>query len=302
MGAVIGSMHAVIQFPNISPNLFAIDIGGFEIALRWYALAYIAGILLARWIVLRALRRSDLWPNDTAPMSDTQLENLITWIIVGIIAGGRLGYVFFYADWAWWADPVRILAVWEGGMSFHGGFLGVAIAGLIFCWRQKIPLGPMGDAFALGTPFGLMLGRLANFINAELWGRETTVPWGIVFPGADAQTCVNAAVGFCARHPSQLYEALGEGLILGIVLTYLAFRKSGLKRTGLLLGLFLAGYGIVRFLVELVRQPDAQFQGPNNPIGYALHLGDWGLTMGQLLSIPMILAGLYFCVRANVKS
>ena len=281
-------MHAVIQFPEISPNLFAFTIGGFEIALRWYALGYIVGILFARWIVLAALRRPTLWPNDKPPMTAEQLESLMTWIIIGIIAGGRLGYVLFYADWAWWADPLRILRVWEGGMSFHGGFLGVVISGLVFCLRVKIPLVPAGDAFALGTPMGLLLVRLANFINAELWGRETTVPWGVIFPSDDF-----------ARHPSQLYEAFGEGLVLFVILTYLAFRTNGLKKTGLLLGIFLFGYGLVRFLVEFVRQPDAQFQGTDNPIGYALQLGEWGLTMGQILSLPMILFGLYTFMRCR---
>lgn len=292
-------MLAVIQFPDISPDVFSIELGGFTLALRWYALSYIAGILLARWTVLLLIRRTNLWPDQKSPLSEDQWENLVSWMILGIIGGGRLGYVLFYADWAWWADPLRILRIWEGGMSFHGGFLGVVITGIIFCWRHKIRIVQLADAIAVASAVPMFLGRLANFINAELWGRETTVPWAVIFPGDSAQTCMNAAYGMCARHPSQLYEGIGEGLILGAILLYLAFRTGALKRTGLLLGGFVGGYGIVRFCVEFVRQPDAQFTGPENPIGYALQFGEYGLTMGQLLSIPMILFGLFFMLRAK---
>jgi phosphatidylglycerol:prolipoprotein diacylglycerol transferase len=155
------------------------------------------------------------------------------------------------------------------------------------------------DVMAVSAPAGLLFGRLANFINAELWGRETSLPWGVIFPGYDAQTCSDNVMGLCARHPSQLYEALGEGLILGVALLYLLFRTKALHHTGLLTGLFISGYGLTRFLVEMVRQPDPHFQMPQNPIGYALQLGSWGLTMGQILSLPMLMVGLWLMSKAH---
>ncbi len=287
-------MLAAIPFPNISPELFSFSIGGFEFALRWYALGYIAGILIARWLILMLIRRPALWPGNTPALTAEQFENLVTWLILGIIIGGRLGFVLFYQPAFYLQNPAEIIKVWNGGMAFHGGFLGVVIAAVVFCIRHKIPMLPLADAIAMSAPWGIGLVRLANFINGELWGRETTLPWGVIFPGADAQTCVNALQGICARHPSQLYEALGEGLILGLLLLYLAFRTGALKRTGLMLGLFVGGYGLTRFLVEFVRQPDVDFQSPTNPIGFALQFSmTSGLTMGQLLSLPMILFGLW---------
>ena len=193
------------------------------------------------------------------------------------------------------------LRIFDGGMSFHGGFLGVVTAGLLFCRKHKIPLLQASDVMAASAPAGLLFGRLANFINAELWGRETNLPWGVIFPGVEAQTCGEAVTGLCARHPSQLYEALGEGLILGAVLLYLLFRTRALRRSGLLTGIFLIGYGLTRFMVEWVRQPDAQFQTLDNPIGYALHLGPAGLTMGQILTLPMLLAGLWLIQKARAR-
>jgi phosphatidylglycerol:prolipoprotein diacylglycerol transferase len=183
-------------------------------------------------------------------------------------------------------------------MSFHGGMLGVGIAVLWFCARNKAPRLPTLDMMALATPVGLLLGRLANFVNAELWGRPTDLPWGVIFPGAAAQDCGQPVGEFCARHPSQLYEAGLEGLLLGLVLLVLA-AKGGLKRPGLLTGTFLAGYGLARFLVEFVRQPDAQFVSPGNPLGLAWHVGGWGLTMGQILTLPMIAAGAWLILRAR---
>lgn len=288
-----------IPFPNISPELFSFDIGGFHLALRWYALAYIAGILLGWQIARMALRRDALWPGHKAPMSIGQLESLITWLILGIILGGRLGYVLFYQPGQYLSDPLSIIRVWEGGMSFHGGFAGVVIAILLFCRSQKIALGPVSDMIAMATPPGLLLGRLANFINAELWGRPTDLPWGVIFPGTAAQDCGQLAATLCARHPSQLYEAALEGLILGGVLLWLAFRRGALQRPWLISGVFFAGYGIARFLVEFVRQPDAQFVSPGNPLGLAFQAGNWGLTMGQLLSLPMIIIGVAVVIQAR---
>ena len=289
----------MIPFPDISPNLVSFELFGFEIALRWYALAYIVGILFGWWIILRAIRTPRLWAGDP-PMTAEQVERFLTWAIFGVILGGRLGYVLFYDMPTYLADPLQIVRVWEGGMAFHGGFAGVVVAGIWFCRREGIPMLSMGDLLAIAAPVGLMLGRLANFINAELWGRPTDLPWGVIFPGAAAQTCPQL-VGLCARHPSQLYQAALEGLLLALVLLWLAFRKGWFKRPGALMGVFLVGYGIARFLVEFVRQPDAQFVTEGNPVGLALHWGGWGLTMGQLLSLPMIAVGLWFVLRARAQ-
>ena len=289
----------MIPFPDISPNLFSVNLFGFDIALRWYALAYIAGILIGWWIVLRAIRNPSLWSGQP-PATAEQVERLLTWIVLGVILGGRIGYVLFYDLPTYLADPIQILKVWEGGMSFHGGFAGVVIASILFCRRERIPLLSMGDLLAVATPTGLMLGRIANFINAELWGRPTNLPWGVIFPGTAAQTCPEV-VGIGARHPSQLYQAALEGLLLALVLLWLAFRRGWFKRPGALMGVFLVGYGIARFVVEFVRQPDVQFVSPGNPIGWAVQAGDFGLTMGQLLSLPMIAAGVWFVLRAKAR-
>lgn len=290
----------MIPFPEISPEIFSISLFGFSFALRWYALAYIAGILIAWWLAARSIRRPDLWPGQAAPLSADQLERLMTWVILGVILGGRLGYVLFYDAGRFLADPPAALRVWEGGMSFHGGFLGVVVAGLLFCRRERIPMLSLGDLMGLCAAPGLLLGRLANFINAELWGRPTDLPWGVVFPGEAAQTCPGV-VGPCARHPSQLYEAALEGLLLGALVLWLAYRRGWLKAPGRILGLFVAGYGLARFAIEFVRQPDAQFVTEANPLGLYLHVGGWGLTAGQLLSLPMIAVGLWVLARAKAR-
>jgi len=291
-------MQTGLAFPNISPEVFSISLFGFDFALRWYALAYIAGIIIGWRISVAALRRARLWRNDVPTMSTDQLENLLTWIIVGIIAGGRLGYVLFYRPGYYFANPLEIPILWEGGMSFHGGFIGVVLAILIFARRQNIPLGGAADTIALAATPAILLGRLANFVNAELWGRPTSLPWGVIFPGEAAQMCPGIS-GLCARHPSQLYEAGLEGLLLGGLLILMAFRWGGLKRPWLLSGTFFAGYGLARFLVEFVRQPDAQFITPGNPLGLAFHIDGWGLTMGQTLTLPMIIVGLLVIWQAS---
>jgi phosphatidylglycerol:prolipoprotein diacylglycerol transferase len=287
----------MIPFPDLSPNLFEIELFGFTLALRWYALAYIAGLVFGWWIILRAIRTPRLWAGDP-PLTTEQVERFFTWVVVGVILGGRLGYVIFYEPGTYLAEPWRIPFVWEGGMAFHGGFAGVVVAGIWFCRRERIPMLSMGDLLAVATPLGLGLGRLSNFVNAELWGRPTDLPWGVIFPGTAAQTCPGIE-GLCARHPSQLYQAALEGFLLLAVLLWLGFRRGWFQRPGALMGIFLAGYGIARFLVEFVRQPDAQFVSPGNPIGWAVQLGDYGLTMGQILSLPMIAAGLWFVLRAR---
>ena len=292
-------MQAVLNFPDLSPELFSISAFGMEFALRWYALAYIAGILIAWRMALTALRRPALWPHQTPPMGPEQLEDLITWIILGVILGGRLGFVLFYQPGYYLSHPLDILKVWQGGMSFHGGLLGVVTAAYLYARRNTVPILPVADLIAHTVPPGLLLGRLANFVNAELWGRPSDLPWAVIFPGAAAQDCANVAAGLCARHPSQLYEAAIEGLLLGALLLWLVYRRGAFHWPGRVMGVFLAGYGASRFIVEFFRQPDAQFVSPGNPLGLALHVGGYGLTMGQFLSLPMIALGLWFALRAR---
>lgn len=283
-------MIAALPFPDIDPVIFAIELGGFTLALRWYAVAYIVGIALGYMLVTAAIKRPHLWRDNAPPLSKPKLEDLLTFIVVGVIAGGRLGYVLFYQPAYFMANPLEIPAIWTGGMSFHGGFLGVVIAVYVYARVNAVPLGSLSDVIALAATPAILLVRCANFVNAELWGRATTVPWAFIFPGA-GQDCPGVT-GPCARHPSQLYEAGLEGLLLGLILLTLAFRFGAFRRPWLITAVFFLGYGIARFLVEFVRQPDAQFQGPDNPLGWALDFGDWGLTMGQILSTPMILIGL----------
>lgn len=292
-------MQALIPFPDIAPEIFSVTIAGQEFALRWYALAYLAGIVAGWWLAVLAIRRPHLWAKDTPPLTKEQADEFVNLIIVGIILGGRLGYVLFYKPAEYLADPWGILRVWEGGMAFHGGFLGVVCAGLYFAWRHKIALRPIADILALATPAGLFFGRIANFINAELWGRPTDMPWGVVFPGEAAQACGQPLTELCARHPSQLYEAGLEGLFLGALIFILVLRGA-LRRPGVVTGVFLLVYGAARVFVELFRQADAQFITPDNPYGWVIQLTDAiGFSMGQALSIPMIAVGLWLIISAR---
>ena len=261
-----------MPFPDFDPIL--VRLGPF--AIRWYALAYIAGILLGWRYAVALLRRSTLWTRRPPPVTVEQLDDLVLWITLGVIAGGRLGHTLFYTPELFWRDPVEILKVWHGGMSFHGGALGVLAAISIYAWRTGVDLLRLGDLVAAATPIGLFFGRIANFINGELWGRPTTVPWGIVFPGA----------GPLPRHPSQLYEAALEGLGLFALLAWATWSRRWTDRRGVIMGLFVAGYGLVRVALENVREPDAYM--PHFPLG---------LTMGMMLSTPMILGGLWLIWR-----
>ena len=288
----------MIAFPNISPEIFSITIFGIELALRWYALAYIIGLILGWRIAVLAANRPALWRNNLSPIEAVQVEDLLTWVIVGVILGGRLGYVLFYQPVHFFYHPLEIVTIWKGGMAFHGGLAGVCVAAYLFFRRNLVPYDSGADLLALAAPAGLLLGRVANFINAELWGRATDLPWGVIFPGEAAQAC-GQITGLCARHPSQLYEAVLEGLLLGGLLLFLAFKKAALKKPGLITGIFFAGYGIARGFVELLRQPDAQFQSPENPLGYVFELAGLGITMGQILSLPMIAVGLFLISRAR---
>lgn len=299
-------MHA-IPFPPLSPELFTISLGSFSFALRWYALAYLAGLGLGWWVIWKACARPELWPAGVAPMPPAKVESLLTAVVLGVILGGRLGFVVFYQPAFYLENPGQILQVWQGGMSFHGGLIGVAVAAGIFCKINKVPPLQVADAMSMVVGFGLLFGRLANFVNAELWGRASDVPWAVIFPGAAAQDCAGPeglveylGATVCARHPSQLYEAALEGALLLIVALYLAFKRGWLKRPGALTGVFLLIYGASRFFVEFFRQPDAQFVGPDNPVGFALALSPHvGLTMGQILTVPMVLIGVWFMVRAR---
>ena len=261
-----------IPFPEIDPVLFAI--GPF--AIRWYALAYIAGIILGWRYGLR------LAAAPGSRVSPQAVDDFLIWVTLGIVLGGRLGYVLFYKPDYYLFNPTEILAVWHGGMSFHGGMTGVALAILLFCWKRGIDWRHISDIAAQCTPFGLFFGRIANFINSELWGRpaDDSVPWAVVFPNG----------GPMPRHPSQLYEALLEGIVLFIVLWWVANKVPAAKRPGFVTGTFLVGYGIARIIAEFYREPDAF-------LGYLIG----GATMGQLLSIPMVLVGLAFMWLAKPR-
>ena len=290
-----------IPFPNIGPEIFSVEVFGLTLALRWYAMGYIVGIVIGWWIIRRAITTLSLWRSDGPPLTKAQLEDLVTWIIIGVIAGGRLGFVLFYQPAYYLSNPGDILKVWEGGMSFHGGFLGVIIAVWLFCRRHGLRTVSVADLLAIAAAPALFLVRIANFINAELWGRPTNLPFGVIFPGEAAQFCP----GFdtpCARHPSQIYEALLEGLLLGTILLVLAWKRGWLKKPGQLTGLFFLGYGLARIFVELFRQADAQFISPDNPMGYVIRIGDWGISQGQLLSLPMVAIGILVLLWARRRN
>ena len=294
-------MQAVLQFPNLSSEVFSFTLLGIEFALRWYALAYIAGILIGWRIAVFAVKRRHLWPEGKSPATPQQIEDLLTWIILGVILGGRLGYVFFYNASYYLEHPLQIPMIWQGGMAFHGGLLGVVVATWIWCLRNRAPILSTADVLALATPPGLMLGRLANFVNAELWGRQTDLPWGVIFPGEAAQECGQPVGELCARHPSQLYEAGLEGLLLGLILLALAWRGA-LKRPGVIAAVFFIGYAVARILVEFVRQPDEQFTSATDTVGYAIQFGGAGITQGQLLSLAMIAVGALFLIRSRRRA
>ena len=262
-----------IAFPVFSP--IALQIG--PIAIRWYALAYICGIVLG-WLYARSLvKKERLW-GGPAPISLLQLDDFILWVTLGIIVGGRTGYVLFYNPAFFIQHPAEILELWKGGMSFHGGFLGCVAAVMLFARSNGISILSLGDITTAVGPIGLFLGRLANFINSELWGRpaDASVPWAMVFPNG----------GPLPRHPSQLYEAGLEGILLFTILAVM-IRMGALKRPGLILGSFIAIYAFARITGEFFREPDPQ-------LGFL-----WGgLTMGMLLSVPMIIAGAILIVMA----
>jgi phosphatidylglycerol:prolipoprotein diacylglycerol transferase len=279
----------MIPFPDISPEIFSFSVLGINIALRWYALSYICGFMCALQIMKIYIRRQSIWAGNTSPMCSEDADTILTYLIIGVILGGRLGYVLFYNLGYYVERPQDIIKVWDGGMAFHGGFLGVILAVIFYAKLNKLILWSVADLIALATPPGLLFGRLANFINAELWGRPTSMPWGVIFPGERAQDC-EMFEGICSRHPSQLYEAMLEGLLLMLLLVFLSYRGA-LRLPGLVAGVFFVGYGCARFFVEYYRVPDPQFFSSSNTFGFAFRLGDLGVTMGQTLSLPMIIVG-----------
>lgn len=273
-----------MPFPEIDPVIFQIpgfSVGGVDLGpfpIRWYALAYVAGILLGWRYVVSLVRNERLWARRGPPATEPQIDDLVLWVTLGIIAGGRLGHVLFYTPDLIVTDPLGIFRVWEGGMSFHGGVIGVAIALIAFSLGAKIDLFRLADLVAAAQPIGQFFGRIANFINGELWGRPTDAPWGMVFP-ADPTGL--------PRHPSQLYEAALEGIALFLVLRWCTHGSPKLlNRRGVVAGIFCIGYGVTRILVETVREPDA-------------HLADLplGLTMGMILSGPLLLIGAWLVWR-----
>ncbi|MCX8996569.1 prolipoprotein diacylglyceryl transferase [Rhizobiaceae bacterium BDR2-2] len=266
---------AILPYPEIDP--IALSIG--PLAIRWYGLAYVAGIMLG-WLYARSLvAKAHLWPGGTAPATRAQIDDFVVWATLGIVLGGRIGYILFYDPAPVLENPLSAFAVWNGGMSFHGGFLGATLAMILFARRHGIRIWSLFDVVAAVAPIGLFFGRIANFINGELWGRISDVPWAMVFPTGGPFT----------RHPSQLYEAALEGLATFLVL-FAATRFTGiLKKPGFTAGLFVSLYAASRIFVEFFREPDEQ-------IGYLA--GNW-LTMGMILSLPMLAAGIWAMARAK---
>lgn len=282
IGSAVNAPH-YLQFSSLHLSPIAVDLGFFKI--RWYALSYITGILLAWWYVNKLI----VQPN--APMAKRHTEDLVFYATLGVILGGRLGYALFYNPTMFYtvdekSHILQLFRVWDGGMSFHGGALGVLLAMIFVAWRNKLNLLRVMDYVSCGVPIGLFLGRCANFINGELWGRPTTVPWAIIFDKTDPEGL--------PRHPSQLYEAGLEGLLIFVVLAFLFWRTDARTKPGRLSGAFIGIYGAGRFFLEQFRQPDAGLE----------HLS-WGLTMGQTLCLPMVFAGaalIWWSKRANVAS
>ena len=301
-------MFVAIPFPEIDPAIFTIpgfSLGSMELGpfpLRWYALAYIVGLLLGWRYANHLVQRKSLWPQTGSAMTKDDIDDFAFWAMVGVMAGGRFGYILFYQlpfdPGRLLEDPLFIFKTWEGGMSFHGGLIGVALAMFFVARARKIPLLSLADVAAAATPIGLFLGRIANFINAELYGRPTDAPWAMVFPERYGDEWVYAlpdgrSVGsIVAVHPSQLYEAALEGLVLFIILAVAVWTFKALKRPGLVTGLFLLGYGLARTFVENFREPDAH-------IGF---LPGGFITMGMLLSAPMFIGGAWLILRSRNKS
>ncbi|MGE0773482.1 MAG: prolipoprotein diacylglyceryl transferase [Sphingomonadaceae bacterium] len=261
----------VLHWQDLGLSPIALDLGFLQI--RWYSLAYIAGILIGWWYLLKLIAQPG------APMARRHADDMVFYATLGILLGGRLGYAIFYKP-EMWLNPIEVLKLWEGGMSFHGGAIGMSVGIFYLAWRNKLNWLRIHDYIACCVPFGLLFGRIANFINGELWGRTTDVPWAMVFPGSYA--------GDFPRHPSQLYEAGLEGIVLFAVLWFAFWKTKARYEPGKLVGIFLVGYGLSRFIVEFFREPDE-----------GLGILSWGLTMGQTLTVPMLVGGLYLILTAK---
>lgn len=270
---MFATLLAALQFPNVDPVAFAIG----PLEFRWYALSYVAGLLFAAWYMKRLVSTPRLWGANAPTLTVPQVDDFFIWFLAGVILGGRLGYVLFYKPLDYLHDPLSILRTWEGGMSFHGGFLGVVIACYFYGRRHGQTLDKMLDLGAAATPVGLGLARVANFVNAELYGRPTEMPWGVVFPGESF-----------ARHPSQLYEALLEGLVLFVAVRIATHHFGALKHPGRAAGIFALGYGLFRIFVEFFRLPDAF-------IGYIAG----PVTMGMIYSAPLVAVGIWLLLRSR---
>jgi phosphatidylglycerol:prolipoprotein diacylglycerol transferase len=263
---------AFTRWKDLGLDPIAVDLGFFQ--LRWYSLAYLAGIALGWWYLLKLVDRPG------APMARRHADDMVFYSTLGVLLGGRLGYVLFYKPALYLANPIEIVRVWDGGMSFHGGVIGVSLGIFWMARKHKLDWLRVHDYVACCVPFGLFFGRLANFVNGELWGRATNVPWAMIFPHADEMP----------RHPSQLYEAGLEGIALGLLLWFLFWKTDARYQPGKLVGFFILGYGLSRFAVEFVRQPDEHLTN------LALQTG---MSMGQWLTMPMILGGLYLVATAK---
>ncbi len=263
---------SAVRWENLGLDPVALDLGFLQ--LRWYSLAYLAGIVIGWWYLLKLIAQPG------APMARRHADDMVFYATLGILIGGRLGYVLFYRPGFYLENPAEIVQIWDGGMSFHGGVIGVSLGILYMAWRNGLDWLRIHDYVACCVPFGLFFGRLANFVNGELWGRPTDLPWAVIFPTG----------GEVPRHPSQLYEAGLEGIALGLLLWFLFWKTDARYHPGKLVGWFILGYGISRFLVELVRQPDQGLEDLS-----------WGLTMGQTLTVPMILGGLYLIATAKAR-
>lgn len=262
----------MISFPNIDPVIVSVG----PLAVSWYSLSYVCGILLA-WIYAYKIIDHGF----SSSLTKKHIDDFISWSIISIILGGRIGYILFYDPVKYLSNPIEILKTYEGGMSFHGGFIGCFIAGYLFSNKNNIKLFLLTDISFAAAPIGLFLGRIANFINAELYGRITDVPWAVIFPGSDGNP----------RHPSQLYEALLEGLLLFIILQYFVYKKYLQKKPGTISGIFLILYGFFRIFVEFFREPDAK-------IGFIANY----FTLGQVLCLPMILIGIILIYTSSISA
>jgi phosphatidylglycerol:prolipoprotein diacylglycerol transferase len=269
---------AIMPFPNIGAEAFHIG----PVSIKWYGISYVVSILIGWLYARKILSTPRLWRNDKPAMTLTDIDDFVFWAAIGIVLGGRIGYILFYDLANVIANPISAFEIWNGGMSFHGGITGTTIAMILFAKKRGLSVWSLFDVIATVCVTGLFLVRIANFINGELWGKVTDLPWAVIFPGQEP----------FARHPSQLYEAGLEGLVTGLILAWLVFFRGGLKTPGFVAGVFVSLYALSRISVEFVRQPDAQ-------LGYLF--GGW-LTMGMLLSIPMLLLGIWAMWRARAAA